>query len=118
MRRRVLRPVPLAAVRRHLALATRDVNICSFLAPRVVADPSQLFAKALVLGIVPHGVVLAAVQRHSAAGTLLESLAELQVNGARLAHRIVASSGILLSSLRVYAEVGVKFLGSVESMRT
>ena len=118
VRRRVLHPVPLAAVRRHLALATRDVNISSFLAPRVVADPSQLFAKTLVLGHVPHGVVLAAVQRHSAPGTLLESFAELQVRGARLARPVVASSGILLSSLRVFVEVGVPFLSSVVSMRT
>jgi hypothetical protein len=110
--------VPLAAVRRHLALATRNINICSFLAPRVVADPSQLFAKTLVLGIVPHGMVLAAVQRHSAAGTLLESFAKLEVRGARLARPVVASSGVLLTSLRFIVEVGVLFLSSVVSMMT
>ncbi len=87
VRRRVLRPVPLAAVRRHLAPATRDIYICSLLALRVVADPSQLFAQTLVLGIVLHGVVLAAVQRHSAPRTLLEPLVELEVRGARLARR-------------------------------
>ena len=88
MRRRVLRSVPLAAVRRHLAPATRDIYICSSLALWVVvADPSQLCAQTLVLGIVLRGVVLAAVDRHSAFGTLLESLAGLQVRGARLARR-------------------------------
>jgi hypothetical protein len=112
----VLRPVPLAAVSRHLALAARDVNICSFLAPRVVADPSQLFAKALVLGIVPHGMVLAAEQRHSAPGTLLESFAELEVRGARLARPVVASSGVLLSGKSFFAEVDLKLLSSVKSM--
>jgi hypothetical protein len=116
VRRRVLRPVPLAAVRRHLALATRDINICSFLALRVVADPSQFFAKALVLGHVPHGVVLAAVHRRSAPGTLLKSFTELQVRGARLARRQVASSGILLKRLRIFGEIGGYFLGSVVSV--
>jgi hypothetical protein len=112
VRRRVLRPVLLAAVRRHLALATRDVNICSFLALRVVADPSQLIAKALVLGEVPHGMVLAAVQRHSAPGTLLESFAELQVRGGRLARPVVASSGVLLASLCEFGEVVGVFLSN------
>ena len=50
VRRRVLLPVPLAAVRRHLAPTTRDVDFCSLLASRAVAEPSQLFAKTLVLG--------------------------------------------------------------------
>ena len=83
MRRRVLRPVPLAAVRRHLAPATRDIYICSLLALRVVADPSQLFAKALVLGHVQHGVRLAAVQRHSAPGTLKQDRSVLRLDRAR-----------------------------------
>jgi len=55
-------------------------------------------------------VVLAAVDRHSAGGTLLESFAELKVRGARLARRVVASSGIPLSSLRSIGEVGGIFL--------
>jgi hypothetical protein len=108
VRRRVLRPVPLAAVRRHFAPATLDICICSFLAPRVVADPSQFFAKALVLGHVLYGVVLAAVQRHSAPGALLESFAELQVRGARLARRYIAAPGLLLSSLGAFGEVGAE----------
>jgi hypothetical protein len=87
VRRRVLRLVPLAAVRRHLAPATLDVYVCWLLALRIVADPSQLVAQTLVLIQVLHGVVLAAVYRHSAPGTLLESLVELQVRGARLARR-------------------------------
>jgi hypothetical protein len=110
VRRRVLRSVPLVTVRRHLALATRDIYICSSLAPRVVADTSQLFAKALVLGHVPHGVVLAAIYRHSAAGTLLESFAELQVRGACLARQIVTSPGLLLFNLGVFVEIVGKFL--------
>ena len=96
VRRRVLRPVLLAAVRRHLAPATRDIYICSFLAPRVVADPSQLFAKALVLGHVQHGVRLAAVQRHSAPGTLKQGRPILCLD---LARRVLALSDLPLSSL-------------------
>ena len=77
-----------AAVRRHVAPATRDIYVCSPLALRVVvADPSQLYAQTPVLGIVPHGVVLATVDGHPAPGTLLESLVELQVRSARLARR-------------------------------
>ena len=97
----------LAAVRRHLALSTHDINVCSFLAPRVVADTSQLLAQTLVLGIVLHGVVLAAVDGHPTGWTLLESLAEVQVRGGRLARRQVASPGLPLSVLRSFREVGV-----------
>jgi hypothetical protein len=50
VRRPVRRPVPLAAVRRHLAPATRDTRVCSLLAPQQVTDTSQLHAKALVFG--------------------------------------------------------------------
>ena len=113
MRRRVLLPVLPAAVRRHLALPAQDIDICPFHAARVVADPSQLLSQTLVLGIVPHSVVLAAVDRHSAGGTLLEPFAELQVRGARLARRVVASSGISLCSLRFIGVVGDIFLSSV-----
>ena len=112
VRRRVLRPVLPAAVRRHLALPTHDIDICSFLAPRVVADPSQLLAQTLVLGIVLHGVVLAAVDGHPAPGTLLESFAELEVRGARLARRVVALPGLPLCSLGFYGKVGDLFLNS------
>jgi hypothetical protein len=111
VRRRVLRPVPLAAVRRHLAPATRDVYICSLLAPRVVADPSQLFAKTLVLGPVLHGVILAAVQRHSAPGTLTQDRPVLCLDPAR---RELALSDFPLYSLRVFDGIGDQFLkGSI-----
>ena len=113
VRRRVLRPVLLAAVRRHLAPPTLDVDVCLLPALREVADPSQLLAQALVLGHVPHTVVLAAVYGRPAAGTLLEPFAELQVRGARLARRVVASSGVSLSSLRFIAEVSHLFLSRV-----
>ena len=106
----VLLPVPPAAVRRHLALPTIDVDICPLLAARVVADPSQLLAQTLMLDIVPHGVVLATVDRHSARVALLEPFAELQVRGARLARRVVASSSLSLSSLRVFNEVDDNYL--------
>ena len=112
VRRRVLQSVSTAAVRRHLALPTHDVYIGWLLALRVVADTSQLLAQTLVLGIVPHGVVLAAVDRHSARGALLESFAELQVRCARLARRQVASPGLPLSILCFFDKVGVMFLGS------
>jgi hypothetical protein len=75
VRRRVLLPVPLAAVRRHFALPTSDIDVCSLLARRVVADPSQLLAQTLVLGHMLHGVVFAAVDRHPAPRTLCESAA-------------------------------------------
>ena len=87
VRRRVLRPVLLAAVRRHLALPTQYIDICSFLATRVVADPSQLSAKALVIGHVLHGVRRAAVQRHSAPGTLKQ---DRPVLGLDRASRVLA----------------------------
>jgi hypothetical protein len=96
VRRQVFLPVPLAAVRRHLALPARDSLVCTLLAALIVADPSQLLAQTFVLGHVLHGVVLAAVHRHSAPGALRESAADLQVRGARLARREVTSSGALL----------------------
>ena len=94
MRRRVLRSVLLAAVRHHLAPATRDINICSLLALRVVAEPSQLFAKALVLGHVLYGVVLAAVQCRSAPGTLEQDRPVLRID---LTRRVLALSDFPLS---------------------
>ena len=107
VRRRVLRPVLLAAVRRHLAPATRDIYICSFLAPWVVADPIQLFAETLVLGPVLHGVVLAAVQRHSAPGTLMQ---DRPVDCLYPARRVLALSDFPLFILCVFAAVGDEFL--------
>jgi hypothetical protein len=115
VRRRVLRPVLLAAVRRHLALATRDIWICSFLALRVVADPIQLFAVTLVLGPVLHGVALAAVQRHSAPGTLMQGR---PVDCLYPARRVVALSDFPLLSLRTFYYFGDLFLGSEISMHT
>ena len=99
----VLLPVPLAAVRRHLAPSTQDVDICSFLATRPVADPSQLLAKALVLGHVLHGVRHAAVQRHSASGTLEQDRAVPRLDRAR---RVLALPDFPLFILRVIDGVG------------
>jgi hypothetical protein len=107
VRRRVLRPVLLSAVHRHLALATLDFS--PLLAPRVVADLGQLFAKALVLGQVLHGVVLAAVQRHSAPGTLMQGRPVLRFY---LARRVLALSDFPLCILRVFDEFGDTFLRS------
>jgi acyl carrier protein phosphodiesterase len=95
--------MPLAAVHRHLALPARNSLVRSLLAARVVADPSQLLAQTFVLGHVLHGVVFAAVDRHSASGTLRESAAGLEVRGARLARREVASSGVFLCGLYNFA---------------
>ena len=105
----MLRPVPLAAVRRHLAPATRDIYICSFLALRVVADPSQLFAQSLMLGHVQHGVRLAAVQRHSAPGTLKQDRSVLRLDRAR---RVLALPDFPLFSLCVFDFLCDNFLCS------
>ena len=107
VRRQVLRPVPRAAVQRHLALPTLDFS--PLLAPRAVADLHQLFAKALVLGQVLHGVVLAAVQRHSAPGTLTQ---DRPVLGLDLARRVLALSDFPLTILRFFDDYGVVFLRS------
>ena len=72
-------------------------------APRVVADPSQLIAKALVLGPVQHGVVLAAVQRRSAPGALDQGRAVLRLD---LARRVLALSDFPLSILRFLGKDG------------
>jgi hypothetical protein len=104
--------MPLAAVRRHLALATPDIYVCSLPARRIVADPSQLLAQTLVLGHVLYGVRLAAVDRHSAPGALRESTAGLQVRGFCLAHWEIASSGVNLCGLRFFDVFGGFFLMS------
>ena len=106
MRRQVLRPVPRAAVQRHLALPALDFS--PLLASRAVADLGQLFAKALVLGQVLHGVVLAAVQRHSASGTLTQ---DRPVLGLDLARRVLALPDFPLAILRFFANFGNFFLG-------
>jgi hypothetical protein len=90
VRRRVCRPVPLAAVRRDLALTTLDLR--SLLTLCEVAGPSQLLAKALVLGPVLHGVVFAAVQRHSAPGALEQDRPVLRLD---LTRRVLALSDSL-----------------------
>jgi hypothetical protein len=98
MRCRVLVPVPLAAVRRCLALPTHDTRVCSLLAPRQAADTSELYAKALVLGHVQHSVRLAAVQRHSAPGALVQDRPVLRLGPTR---RVLALSDVPLRGLRV-----------------
>ena len=107
MRRQVLRSVPRATVQRHPALPTLDLS--PLLASRKVADLGQLFAKALVLGQVLHGVVLAAVQRHSAPGALTQDRPVLGLDQTR---RVLALSDFPLSILRVGAPSANFFLGS------
>ena len=107
MRRQVLRPVPRAAVQRHLALPALDFS--PLLASRAVADLRQLFAKALVLGQVLHGVVLAAVQRDSAPGTLKQ---DRPVLGPDQTRRVLALSDFPLVILRFFVVFGVFFLRS------
>ena len=104
VRRPVPRPVPLAAVHRHLALPTAGQG--SSLAPFVVAGPSQLVAEALVLEHVHRGVVLAAIQRDPTAWTFVKGL-DLRIHPAR---RVLALSDCSLSILRSFAEVSVMFL--------
>ena len=112
MRRRVLRHVPLAAVRRDLAPSALDM--CALLALGVVAEPSQLVAKALVLEPVQHGVVLAAVQRDPAPCTFVQGRAVLRLD---LARRVLALSDISLKILRVFDYFGGKFLGREHETR-
>jgi hypothetical protein len=108
----MLRPVSLAAVCRHLAPATPDIDVCSLLALWVVADPSQLLAQTLVLWIVLHRVRLAAVDRHSAPGTLSESAPDLQIGGTRLACCQLASPRVLLLFLCFVFSCGDVFLSA------
>ena len=103
----------LAAVRRHLAPPTRDIDICSFIALRIVADPSQLFAEALVIGHVLHGVRHAAVQGHSAPGTLQQDRPVLGLDRTR---RVLALPDFSLKILRFFDSVG-DFVLCSESVR-
>jgi hypothetical protein len=107
VRQPVITPVLLAAVRRHVAPVTLD--FCSVPALRVVAPPLQLAAQNVVDRPVQVAVLLAAVPPHVAAVTLLESR-KVQVRGAGLARREVASSGGHLSGLSAFDEIGVLFL--------
>ena len=112
MRRRVLRHVPLAAVRRDLALSALDIR--PLLALGVVAEPSQLVAEALVLEPVQHGVVLAAVQRDPAPCTFVQGRAVLRLD---LARRVLALSDISLKILRFFADFSDFFLGKLHDKR-
>ena len=85
------------------------MDICLLLTTRVVAEPSQLIAKALVLGPVQHGVVLAAVQRRSAPGALEQGRAVLRLD---LARRVLALSDFPLSIFRVFDVLSGIFLCS------
>ena len=97
-----MRAAPRAAVQRHLALPALDFS--PLLASRAVADLHQLFAKALVLGQVLHGVVLAAVQRHSAPGSLTQDRSVLGLDQTR---RVLALSDFPLPILRFFVVFGV-----------
>ena len=99
VRRRVPRHVPLAAVRRDLALSALDVRPLH--ARWVVADPSQLVAESLVLEPVRYGVGLAAVQRDPAPCTFVQGRAVLRLD---LARRVLALSDVSLKILRVMAD--------------
>ena len=112
MRRRVLRHVPLAAVRRHLALSALYVR--PLLARRVVTGPSQLVAESLVLEPVQYGVALAAVQRDPAPCTFVQGRAVLRLD---LARRVLALSDISLKILRVFYDFGVKLLSGEHDTR-
>ena len=102
MRRTVLRHVPLAAVRRDLALST--LYMSPLLARRVVAGPSQLVAESLVLEPVHYGVGLAAVQRDPAPCTFVQGHAVLRLG---LARRVLALSDISLKIFSAFNDFGV-----------
>jgi hypothetical protein len=102
VRQRVRRPVSLAAVRRRLALPTRDTRVSSLLAPREVADSGQLDAKALMLRHVQHSVRLVAVQRHSAPGALVQDRPVLRLGPTR---RVLALSDVPLITLNSSEDV-------------
>ena len=106
MRRPVPRPVPLAAVHRHLALPTASQG--ASLALRKVAGPSQLVAEALVLEHVQYGVSLVAVQRDPAPWTFVQGRAVFRLD---LARRVLALSDLSLKILRGFDEFGKSFLG-------
>jgi hypothetical protein len=76
----------------------------------VIADPRQLVTQALVIWIVLYRVRLAAVHRHSAAGTLRESGTQLQIRSTRLARGQAASSSFSLVSLRIVDRIDDLFL--------
>ena len=88
------------------------MDICLLLTTRVVAEPSQLFAQALVLWSVQHGVVLAAVQRRPAPGALDQGRAVLRLD---LARRVLALSDFPLSILRFFVKVGELILQKRDS---
>jgi hypothetical protein len=69
----------------------------------------QLLAEAFVLGQVLHGVVFAAVQRHSAAGALVQNC---PVDGLDLACGVLALPDFSLCFLREFHEFGLACLRS------
>jgi hypothetical protein len=73
VRRLVLRPVLLAAVRRNVALAALDV-LCSLLALWIVASSLKLLAKAHVRWPVLDAVLVAAVRGDVAPAALVQGL--------------------------------------------
>ena len=102
-------PVLLTAKHSHVAQHTLDV--CWPLALWVVTDPIQLEAQTPVIFQVQHGVVLAAIEGDPTPRTLRKSL-DVEVRGTRPARRQVTASGIPLSVLRFFEEVGGVFLCS------
>ena len=100
-------PVLLTAKHSHVAQHTLDV--CWPLALWVVTDPIQLEAQTPVIFQVQHGVVLAAIEGDPTPRTLRKSL-DVEVRGTRPARRQITASGIPLTFLRFFDEVGGVFL--------
>ena len=100
----MLRPVSLITIHGYLALSAADE--CSSLALGVIAGPSQLVAKILVIEHVQHGVLLPAIQRNPAPWTFVQG----RVFCAHPARWVFALSDLSLHSLSFFDDAGEFFL--------
>ena len=107
----VLRHVSLITIHGYLALSAADE--CSSLALRVIAGPSQLVAKILVIEHVQHGVGLATVQRDPAPWTFVQG----RVLCLHPALWVLALSDCPLKILCFLDDFGVLFLYSEHETR-